>query len=329
MQIDFFTVLVAVLSLVILAVPGFIAVKAKLLPQSAGGVLSTFVLYVGASAMVFMGFQKESYRADIAVNMLIVAGVTFFVHLLMAGVMMLCVRGKSDEKKKRVARFAGVFGNMGYMGFPFLQLLFGNSSQYGEILVYGSVMLSVFNILYWTLGVYMITGNKKDVSIKKVLLNPVIIAVALGFLCFFILQKPIITLCDPGSKGERLLSGIMKSVDMLAGTVTPLSMFVIGMRLASVNVKQLFLDGWAYVVVFIKLVLTGLVTILITAVLPLDLTVKYTLFFLLSMPTATGCALLSVIFDSDSDFASVCVLLATVLSIVTIPLLYLLFSAVI
>ena len=167
MYIDFFTVLVAVLSLVLLAIPGFIAVKTKLLSQSAGGVLSTLVLYVGASAMVFMGFQKESYRPEIAVNMLIVAGITFFVHFLMAGIMLLSVRGKTNEKKQRVARFAGVFGNMGYMGFPFLQLLFGNSSAYGEILVYGSVMLSVFNILYWTLGVYMITGNKKDVSIKK------------------------------------------------------------------------------------------------------------------------------------------------------------------
>ena len=121
----------------------------------------------------------------------------------------------------------------------------------------------------------------------------------------------------------------MKSVDMLANTVTPLSMFVIGMRLADVKFKQLFLDAWAYVVVFIKLVVTGLITIAITALLPMDTTVKYTLFFLLSMPTATGCALLSVIYDGDSDFASVCVLLATVLSIVTIPLLYLLFGAVV
>ncbi len=329
MDISFFTVLVAVFSLVILAVPGYIAVKTKLLPQSAQSVLSNVVLYIGSPALVFMGFQKENFSREIAMNMLVVAGVTLVVHFIMAGIMYLCVRGKEDEKKKRVARFAGVFGNMGFMGFPFLQILFGNGSAYGEILVYGAVMLSVFNILYWTLGVCMITGNTKQLSIKKIVFNPVIIGVVLGFLVFVITQKPLADLCAEGSKGDMVLTNLMKSVDMVGNTVTPLAMFVIGMRLAGVNVKQLFLDKWSYVVVALKLVLTSLITILITWLIPMATTVKYTLFFLLSMPTATGTALLSVIFDSDTDFASVCVLLCTLLSIVTIPLTYLLFSAVV
>ena len=329
MDISFFTVLVAVLSLVILAVPGFIAVKTKLLPHSAQSVLSNVVLYIGSPALVFMGFQKESFTVQIALNMLVVAGVTTAVHFIMAGVMYLIVRGKADEKKKRVARFAGVFGNMGFMGFPFLQILFGNGPAYGEILVYGAVMLSVFNILYWTLGVCMITGSRKQLSLKKVLLNPVILGVALGFLVFVIAKKPLDQLCVEGSKGDMILTNLMKSVDMVGNTVTPLAMFVIGMRLAGVNLKQLFLDKWSYVVVVLKHVLTSLITIAITWLIPMATTVKYTLFFLLSMPTATGTALLSVIFDSDTDFASVCVLLCTLLSIVTIPLTFLLFNAVV
>ena len=329
MDISFFTVLVAVCSLVILAVPGFIAVKTKLLPQSAQSVLSNVVLYIGSPALVFMGFQKKNFSVEIAVNMLIVAGVTLAVHFIMAGIMYLVVRGKADEKKLRVARFAGVFGNMGFMGFPFLQILFGNGPAYGEILVYGAVMLSVFNILYWTLGVCMITGTTKHLSVKKVFLNPVIIAVALGFLAFVIARKPLADLCVEGSNGDMILTNLVKSVDMVGNTVTPLAMFVIGMRLAGVNLKQLFLDKWSYLVVALKLVLTSLITIFITWLIPMADTMKYTLFFLLSMPTATGTALLSVLFDSDTDFASICVLLCTTLSIVTIPLAYLLFSAVV
>ena len=328
MDISFFTVLVAVFSLVLLAVPGFVAVKTKLLSSSAQSVLSNIVLYICSPALVFMGFQKENFSTTIAWNMLIVAGVTFAMHFIMAGIMYLVIRGKADEKKLRVARFAGVFGNMGFMGFPFLQILFGNGSAYGEILVYGAVMLSVFNILYWTLGVCMITGNAKQLSVKKVLLNPVIIGVALGFLVFVIFKKPLADLCVEGSNGDLFLTNLMKSVDMLGNTVTPLAMFVIGMRLAGVRLKQLFLDKWSYIVVFLKLVITALITILIVWLLPVADTVKYTLFFLLSMPTATGTALLSVLFDGDTDFASVCVLLCTLLSILTIPLTYLLFSAV-
>lgn len=111
--------------------------------------------------------------------------------------------------------------------------------------------------------------------------------------------------------------------------VTPMAMFVIGMRLANVNLKQLFLDKWAYVASAFKLIVMSLVTMLLTAILPLDETVRYALFFLLSMPSAASCALQSVRFGGDGDFASVSVLLSTVLSIVTIPLMFTLFQAIV
>ena len=110
--------------------------------------------------------------------------------------------------------------------------------------------------------------------------------------------------------------------------VTPVSMIVVGIRLANVNVKQLFMDKWAYVSAFFKLIVMPLIAILAVAFLPVANTVKYTVFFLLSMPAATGTAMFAVKFNSDSDFASVCVLLSTILSVITIPLLFLLINGV-
>ena len=106
--------------------------------------------------------------------------------------------------------------------------------------------------------------------------------------------------------------------------VTPLSMIVIGIKLANVDFKKLFLDGLAYVSSALKLVFMPLVSILVVAFLPIDSTIKYTVFFLFAMPSATGTVLFAVRFGKESDFASVCVLLSTILSILTIPLMYML-----
>lgn len=326
MQIDFLTVLIAVASLIVLALPGYILVKTKLLPSKAGEAFSALVLYGCQPMLVFMGFQGAPYSAEIGMNMLIVAGIAVAVHLIMAVIMYTIIRNKDRKAKLNVVRCACVFGNCGYMGFPFLQMLFGGGSFAGEITIYGAVVISVFNILNWTLGVYMITGDKKDISIKKVLLNPTIIAVVLGFIVFITVKVPLVQIAAEGTTAHMIISKFVKSFNYIGDMVTPLAMMVIGVRLANVNLKQLFLDKWAYFVCFFKLVVMSIITMLIVSFLPIATTVKYSLFFLLSMPSATSTALYAVKFNSDGDSASVIVLLTTVMCILTIPLLFLLFT---
>ncbi|MBE5754531.1 MAG: hypothetical protein E7340_04285 [Clostridiales bacterium] len=327
MGIDFVTVLIAVISLILLAVPAFILNKMKLLPEKASEVLSTIVLYGCQPALVFMSFQGKEFDSSIAMNMLIVAGIAFAVHLAMFVVVKIFVRG--DSAKLRCVRAASVFGNCAYMGVPFLQTLFGASTVWGEIMIYTAVVLTVFNILNWTLGVYLVTGSMKNVSLKKIILNPTIIAIVLGFVLFITLKKPLVDLAADGSTLDLILTNLANACNFLGNTVTPLAMFVIGIRLSNLEVKKLFSDKWAYITSFLKLVVCSLITIAIIAFLPISMEVKNTLFFLLSMPCATSTALFAVQFGADGDSASIYVLLSTVLSIVVIPLMYMLFSALI
>ena len=327
MEIDFITVLIAVISLILLAVPAFILNKMKLLPEKASEVLSTIVLYGCQPALVFMSFQGKEFDSSIAMNMLIVAGIAFAVHLIMFAVVKIFVRG--DDAKLRCVRAASVFGNCAYMGVPFLQTLYGTSASWGEIMIYTAVVLTVFNILNWTLGVYLVTGSMKNVSLKKIILNPTIIAIILGFVLFVTVKVPLVNLAIEGSTLDMILTNLANTFNFLGDTVTPLAMFVVGIRLSNLELKKLFCDKWAYVTSFLKLIVCSLITILIIAFLPISMEVKNTLFFLLSMPCATSTALFAVQFGADGDSASIYVLLSTVLSIAIIPLMYMLFSAMI
>ena len=328
MDITFTDVLITVIFLLILALPGFIIAKIKFFPEKAGETISTLVLYVCQSALVITSFQSKEYVAGLGVNLLLVAGLSALAHLAMFLLLRIIFISKSKDEKFRVVKYASVFSNCGFMGFPFLQSLFSGSALMPEIMLYGAVVIAVFNIMNWTFGVYIMTGEKKEISVKKILLNPVIISVIVGFLLFIILKKPIVDLAKDGSTLDKVLTKLMQSVNFFSDMVTPLSMTVIGIKLAGVDYKKLLLDGWAYVVSGLKLVLMPVIVLLLVAFLPIAGTIKYTLYFLLAMPSATSTAMFAVRFNKDGSFASVCVLLSTILSILTIPLLYLVISGV-
>ncbi|MBR3803780.1 MAG: AEC family transporter [Clostridia bacterium] len=326
MQISFLTVLIAVVSLVILAVPGFLLVKTKLLNEKSEGAFSNLVLYGAQPIMVLMSFQNTSFSAKIGKNVLIVAGLTIVIHLIMAVIMMLVIKNKGDTAKKSVVRYGSMFSNAGFMGFPFLQIVFADSPVLGEAMIYAAVLVSVFLFINWTLGVYIITGDKSKISLKKVILNPTIIAIILGFIFFLTIKVPFVSLTKEGTTTNLIVSKLIASLDVIGDLVTPLSMTVIGMKLARANLKDLFLDKWGYVVCFFKLIVMSILTMLCVSFLPIAETIKYVLVFLLSMPCATSTALLPIIYGGDSKSASAYVLLSCMACILTIPLMFLLFT---
>lgn len=329
MEISFLRVFITVFALVLLAVPGFLLAKFKLLPEKAGEAFSALVLYGCQPMLTFMSFQKTEYTPEIGINMLIVCGLAFLAHFVMIAFIMLVFKNKEQNKKINCLKFASVFGNCGYMGLPFLQTLFSaNSAMQGEILIYGAVVIAVFNVLNWTVGIYMITGDRKRISVFHSFVNPPMIALLISLPLFLILKQPIANVATAGSTLDLILEKIMTSFNYLGEMVTPLAMIVLGIRLANINLKQLFLDKWAYVTAFNKLILMSLITMLIVAFLPVSDVVKYGVFFTLSMPSATSTVLFAVKFGGDGDSASVYVLLSTVLSILTIPLMFLLFNGV-
>ena len=328
MDIDFLTVFIAVISLILLAVPGYILSKLKMLPDKTDEALSTIVLYVCQPILLFMSFQ-EYFKIEILHNILIIACLTIVIHLIMFLIIYLCIRKKTDEAKSRTARFASLFTNCSYMGLPFLNIVFSNAENVGEIIIYAAIVIAIVNFFMWTLGVYMLSGNKKDISLKKVIFNPTIIAIIVGMLCFFIIKVPIINLVDNNTKWFFVLSKIVDSFKVVGNLVTPLALFVIGINLSKVNLRLIFLDKSAYIVCFFKLIVMSFISILIIAFLPVETIVKYVIFFLLSMPSATGTTMFAIKFGGDGNLAAVYVLLSTLLSSIIIPLLYVFISTVV
>lgn len=327
-MISFLDVFLTVTFLLLLAAPGFIFAKTKMIPKGASETLSVIVLYGCQPILIITSFQGCAFNPDIAVNMLLVAGIALVVHLVMFVLVEFVFFNWKTNEKIKLVKYLSVFSNCGFMGLPFLQSLFTEASLRSELIIYCAVILAVFNILNWTFGVYVLTNDKKQISIKKILLNPVIISIFISALLFFVIRKPLVEFAVAGTFGYKIVSKLMATLNCLSNMVTPLSMFVIGIRLANIDMKQFLIDQWAYIGVLFKLLAMGFVTMFIVAYLPVATTIKYTIFFLLSMPSATSGVMMAVQFGKDSDFASIGVVLSTICSLVTLPLLYLFMSAV-
>ena len=329
MQLEFIDVLTTVIALVILVIPGFLLAKTKVLPEKADSVVSNIVLYGCQPVMLFMSFQNKEFSSELAVNMLIVAAGAAAVHLIMIGLICLIFRNKENSASVNMLRFTSIFGNVGYMGLPFLQTLFsGRPDLQSEILIYGATIIAVFNLFSWTLGVWIVSGDKKNMSLKKIALNPNIIAIFFGVLLFLTVGKPMSSLAADGTAADLFLEKFADSLNFLADMVTPLAMITIGIKLAAIKPRTLLLNKLAYISCFNKLIFCSVITMLLVAFIPMSEVIKYTLFFTMSMPSATSAVMFAVRFGGDSENGAVMVLLSTILSVITIPLMFLLFSSV-
>jgi len=87
----------------------------------------------------------------------------------------------SDIDEKKLSEFSMVFGNIGFLGLPILDSLFGDKGVF-----MGAFFVASFNVLIWTLGIVILAKGRDDikVTVKKIFLNYGTVPCAIGLLLF-------------------------------------------------------------------------------------------------------------------------------------------------
>ena len=310
---EFIIMLRNVLIFVALAIPGYILVKGKLLKPEQSGVLSKLLMYLALPFMIFSGVVNNlTLDADSLLMLGVVALLGMGVVLFMFFVSTPLVKMEKDKKVKGMMRFCAVFANNGFLGIPLAVAVFGSDSPVFTVLI---VLNIINNVLMYTLGAYLTTGDKDNISVKKAFLNPVLVAFVLGCVC---------NLLDVA----KAVPEVITFSNHFSSIVTPVSMTVIGMKLGAISFKTLFSSGKLYYVAFLKLILFPVaVTAAMLALklvpwnLPVD-SIILGIFVAFSMPTAGLAATFADEFGGDTENAVIYTLGTTVLSVLTIPTLY-------
>lgn len=313
--------------LFIMMIPGFLMKKCGLSTESFGKGVSNLVLYIAQPALTFVAYLRP-YDEKILINSAYVLVLSVALHFIFAFVALRFFK-KAPDSMSRMLRFATIFSNVAFMGIPLVDAVLENT--YPGATVYALIYSITFNVFLWSLGVKICNEGrdlnengiddleeaKKGVSRWTALTHPTTIASIIG-LMFFIF--PI----------EGYVPQIaVETLVMLKGLVRPLSMLVIGLRLADMSFKGLLKDKDMYVFIALRHVILPLIALALVkfvdgVITPIDEAVQMVIVILAAVPAATSATMFAEKYDCDAVYVSRLVTVSTILSIATIPLILLL-----
>ena len=168
-------------------------------------------------------------------------------------------------------------------------------------------------MLLYTVGAYLISGDKQAISFKKAFLSPVLIAFILGIALNLLNVKTYIPEISTYSTH-------------FSNIVTPISMTILGIKMAGVKFGAIFSNARMYFVSSVKLVLMPVLGVVLTLLWGWIFTVNADMvigfFVAVAMPTAGLASTFADRYEGDMENAVSFTLGTTILSMATIPVLY-------
>ncbi|NLM51819.1 MAG: hypothetical protein GX197_03215 [Firmicutes bacterium] len=291
--------------MVLLVAAGYFFYKKGIIDDPAAEKLSRLLSTYIIPASIIVSFQRpyESALAKDLFSLFLTGLGSFLLSILLA---------QKVYPPQKFANYADrqmciIFTNNGFLAFPLLEGMFGSLGVF-----LGSAHLAAMNLVLWTYGVYLMEENGKQLSLKKIVANPGVLAFLCGVIVFV---SPV-----------KLPHNIFLALKYLSGIMTPLAMIVLGSFIAQISVKSYFNDYSVRQASFYRLIVIPAVTMLILYFLPLALTAKIVLLVAVAAPTAVVSPMFAKIYHTDYLFSTRVVALSTLLSIITLPLIITVFT---
>ena len=279
-------------------------------------ILNSFALNIGLPALIFSSLIKVSLTGQgdiILANSLFLLLCFLVIYLL----------GKTTSIKTKTIKTLFIclaFGNIAYLGPPILIQIYGQKIMPEVSLIIGVHLFWIFTV---GLGFLDYQLKQRQSWIGKLfhkkapseiithigidlLKNPLLVSILLGLLIAF--------------SGIKLPFFLSSAIDMLAASVTPVVLVVIGLFISQSKISQAK-DWWP------AIIFTGVTLFIVPGafyygvkIFSSDLTRYMPSLIEFAMPLAITPFALADKFDLDKKFISKAIVLSTILSIITIPI---------
>ena len=274
---------------------GVVLYKIKAVDEAGVAQLSNLALYVATPCVVLRAlaipFDAEKISTGVVVMLFFL--VIFFVSIVVGR--FGC--GKVD----RIGTFAVVFSNSGFVGIPLIEGILGS-----EYVFYVTMTMVVSTITFWTYGVYLMSGDKNEVSVKKILSNPNLIAVVVGMALFF---APV-----------ELPYVVAQVINGMANMNTGLGMVILGATLGASNIGLMISDTRLYKAILLRLIAVPLVCIPILMLMPVEFEVRMVMMIIAAAPAASATSMLALKYGGDYSYGTGLAIGTTIVSMITMPL---------
>ena len=255
--------------------------------------VSRLVLNIGAPALILSTLSQvaidPSLFADIAIACVLVS-------LTMALLGFVIPRLLGDDVRTYLPSF--VFPNVGNMGLPVCMFAFGEQG-----LALALIFFMVLSVAHFPVGILM-AGGREAGGLMGIIKMPILYAIALAVLLMM--------------SGAVLPDFLNNAVSLIGAMTIPLMLITLGVSLYSLKVS-----GWGKALLYSLIRILGGLSAGLLVVWWLDIegVARSVVLIQSSMPVAVFNYLFAVRFDRQPDAVAGLVVVSTILSFVSLPIL--------
>lgn len=302
-------------TMVLLAGVGFVMFRAGKITKEGSKTLGNLLIYLALPCIIINGFLVE--RTAEHITGLLVSTVVSVVALGLSMAISRLFLGRHA-----IDNFGCSFANPGFFGIPLIAASVG-----AEGVFYVAPFVACLNMLQWTYGVSLLENSDENGIVqpktgkatvpfkekaaalgKRLVKAPFMVAIFIGLFFFF--------------TGLPMPELIGKCITTIAGINTPIAMFTIGIYMAQTDVLKMFTRGRLYRLSLVRLVVIPAVSLALIALLPSSMNaMKMAMVIATACPVGSNVAVYAQLHNRDYPYAVETVVISTLLSIVTVPLI--------
>ena len=286
------------IALFLMMLAGYIVARAGIMTPEFRKRLSSFTLNTAAPCIIISSVLESDSSPMTMISAAGIGVLFFLLMILFAALLVRIVRSKPEESG--LDQMMLIFTNVGFMGIPVIQSVYG-----ADGVARLSMFILIFNLCFFSYGVLLITKGSKF-SLKR-MVNASIIAALIGLLF--------------GVTGWHLPDAIETTLASIGAMNTPLAMMIIGASVAHSDLHAALTNPRLYRICLLSMAVMPLLMLLVMLPLPIDRVLVGISVLLAGMPIAGNCGMICDIYRPSDATASHAVLLSTLVSGVTLPLL--------
>lgn len=290
------------LILLVIVIVGYVAGKLKYMGEDLDRRLSNIIIDITCPALILsstMGGTLPDRRL-----ILPLLGISFLTYLLLTVVAWFFPRFLTHRIEDRgPVGFALMFGNVGFIGYPIVDAIFGHQA------VFYAAILNVVNTLsVFTIGVMLVNGEKQRLAFQpKVLVSSPMIA---AYLAILIVALGV----------DNIPDIISQPITMIGNITVPGALLIIGSSMSRLSWHTMLGSRVVYSTTVFRLLILPLILYAIFRILGFDTLVVNINTLIIAMPVATYGTILCLRYGKDTTLITEITFISTLLSVVTIPI---------
>ena len=297
------------MSLFALVVVGYIAGRLGYMGGEFDKKLSSLVINFTCPALIL----SSAMTGELPDRRLILPllGISTLTYVILSVVAFLLPRYLTRKKEDEgIVGFALMFGNVGFMGYPVVASIFGHQAVF-----YAAVLNVVNTFAVFTIGTILIVGDLSDGKRfqKKVLYSTPMLS---AYLAILIVALGI----------DNIPDIISQPLTMLGNITVPAALLIIGSSMSQLSARSMLGNLTIYTTTVFRLLLIPIGSYFLCSALGFDPYVVNINTVVIAMPVATYGTILCLKYNRDTTLITEVTLITTLLSMLTIPLLTILFT---